>query len=188
MASLLLVIDFINDIVHPEGKISTTAHYVQENNVIENANTAIKHARLQHIQTAFVKVGFSKDYAECPKNSPIFSAAPRYSALQLGTWGTEFHEKLDVNENDFVIIKHRISALYNTDLETLLRANHVDTVYIAGVSTNMAITLTARELHDRDYNVIILEDACGAADKKTHDRTLKDLERIATITTASSLA
>lgn len=41
MESALIVIDFINDIVHPQGKIPSCADQVNQNKVIENANQAI---------------------------------------------------------------------------------------------------------------------------------------------------
>lgn len=134
-----------------------------------------------------MKVGFSDNYIECPKKSPVFSKAPENGVLKLGEWGTEFHDDMDVRPEDKIIIKHRISALYNTDLETVLRANGVETLYICGVSTNMAVELTAREAHDRDYQVVVISDACASMDEVGHQAALKVLGRIAKITTVAEL-
>ena len=92
---------------------------------------------------------------------------------------------MDVRANDRVIIKHRVSALYATPLITLLRGKQIDTVVLTGVSTNMAIEAAARELHDRDFNVIVLEDACGAASDEIHQASLLTLKRIASVSTVS---
>ncbi|BCD91022.1 hypothetical protein fh0823_11610 [Francisella halioticida] len=72
---------------------------------MENANKIIAWGRKNGIKIAHVKVGFSKDYHECPENSPIFGQAPQYKALQLGTWATEFHKNIDVQESSIVITK-----------------------------------------------------------------------------------
>lgn len=181
LSSVLLVIDFINDIVHSEGKISGSASYVKDHKVIEHANKAISSARDRKIPILFVKVGFSANYLECPKNSPLFGKARQYQALKLNTWGTEFHEKLNFQPQDIVIVKHRVSAFYATDLEVFLRANQIQKLYFCGVSTDMAIQTTAREAHDRDYQVNIIKDACGAMTQELHENTLKSLERIAVI-------
>lgn len=181
MKTTLLIIDFINDIVHPKGKRSATATYVADNDVMQFANEAIAIARKNVIPIIHVKVGFSPSYIECPLNSPLFGKSKKDKALQLGEWGTEFHETMDVQDSDTIIIKHRVSALYATPLETILKANQIDTVIVCGVSTNMAVDTITRELHDRDYKVIVVKDACGAATKEAHEATLKTLSRIATV-------
>lgn len=182
MKTALLVIDFINDIVHTDGKIAASAALVKEYQVIEHANDMIALARKNNILTTFVKVGFHSGYLECPAHSPIFGKAKEFKALQLNTWGTEFHEKLDFKKDNQVVIKHRVSAFYSTSLETLLRANKIENIILTGVSTDLAIQTTAREAHDRDYRVQIIADACGAASKEVHENTLKLLQRIADVT------
>ncbi|ALA24715.1 hypothetical protein [Piscirickettsia salmonis] len=41
----VLVIDFINDIVHPDGKIAKAASYIQQNNTLEKVNQVIHSLR-----------------------------------------------------------------------------------------------------------------------------------------------
>ena len=184
--TLVLTLDFINDIVHPEGKIAHSAKRIADNHTVENANSVIKKARERKIPIAHVKVGFDANYQTCPPHSPLFSAAPKFNALQLNTWGTEFHEKLDVNENDYIIIKNRVSAFYCTKLETLLRAKGIKNIVLMGVATNMAVETTAREAHDRDYNVIIIQDACETTDQQSQEASLAVLQRLANVTDTHS--
>jgi nicotinamidase-related amidase len=183
----LLVIDFINDIVDPNGKIAASASYIAEHQVIEKANEAMAFARNNNIPVILVKVGFTAGYLECPEHSPVFGKAKQYKALQLGTWGTEFHEKLKIEPQDLIIIKHRISAFYATALEAILRANQIDTLLLSGVSTHMAIASTAREAHDRDYQVVIIGDACGTANQALQDTTLEILGKVSKIIKTSEL-
>ncbi|ASQ45628.1 cysteine hydrolase family protein [Legionella clemsonensis] len=181
MNTALIVIDFINDIVHSDGKIAAAAAFVEKNNTIQNTNKLIEMARRKQLLLLFVKVGFSKDYRECPTNSPVFGKAKESQALQLDTWGTEFHKELAVVPQDIVIIKHRVSAFYGTSLDIFLRINRINTLLLSGVATNMTITSTAREAHDRDYNVVIVEEACAAATDKIHKNSLELLSRVAKI-------
>ncbi len=183
MNNLLLCIDFINDIVHPKGKIASAASYVAEHHVIEHANEAIAAARAKNIPIIQVKIGFSKNYAEAPKHSPLFKKAIELGALQLDEWGCEFHEILDVKPDDTLIIKRRISALHATLLESILQKKDISRVVVCGVSTNMAVETVVRELHDRDYQVTVLEDACGASSVEVHQASLTSLSRIAQICT-----
>ncbi len=183
----LIVMDFINDIAHLNGKFTATAEFVDKYNTIEHANQVIHFAREYDIPVVLVRVGFSAGYPECPENSPLFGRAREFQALQLNTWGTEFHEKLVRQPTDLVITKHRVSAFYATALEAFLKANHIETLIITGVSTDMAVQTTAREAHDRDYKVIIIADACGAGSLETHESTLKELQRVATVITTKQL-
>lgn len=175
----LLIIDYINDIAHAEGKISGSAAFIKEHNVIENVNRIITFSRQNKIPAVFIKVGFNRNYLECPENSPIFSNAKKQKALLLNTWGTEFYETLDRQPDDLIIIKHRVSAFYATPLEAFLHANHIQNLLIAGVSTDMAVQTTAREAHDHDYKVFVVADACAAASEEVHEMTLKLMQRIA---------
>jgi nicotinamidase-related amidase len=181
MKPALLVIDFINDIAHPKGKIARSADRIQKNQIIEHANQAIKFAREQKWLIIFIKVGFSTNYAECPKTSPLFGKAPENKALLLGAWGTEFVENLDCRAGDLILVKTRVSSFYGTSLEPILRANAITHLVISGTATNMTVEHTARDAHDRDYSVIILEDACEGATHEAHQAALESMSRIAKI-------
>ena len=175
----LIIIDYINDIAHPKGKIAKSAPRIKENKIIEKLNKVIEHAREQELLIIFVKVGFNKSYVECPRHSPVFSTAPKYKALELDSWGTEFLDNLNVKNSDCVVIKKRINAFYGTDLEAILKAQNIKHIFLAGTSTNMAIESTARDAHDRDYQVTIISDCCEAFTKEIHEASLINLERIA---------
>lgn len=180
MKTALLVLDLINDIIHPNGKIAAAADLVNQYQVIDHANRVIAVARENNLPIVFVKVGFHAGYPECSETSPVFNRAKELGALQLNTWGTEFHEAVNITRDDVVITKHRISAFYATALEAILRANQIEDLLILGVSTDMAVQTTAREAHDRDYKVTIVSDACCASSLETHENTLKLLQKIAT--------
>ena len=174
----LIVLDFINDIVHAEGKFASGTSFAQE---IAQANQAIAHCRAKNWPVIFVKVGFNEGYHECPAHSPIFGGAKKSGALALAGWGTEFHTDLDFRPEDIVVIKHRISPFYATSLEALLRVKSIDTVVLCGVSTAWAVEASARDAHDRDYHVVVLSDACSAHDRELHNNALTVLRSIAQV-------
>ena len=67
----LLVIDFENEIVHPEGKTAACADYVAKNKVIQKENNVIEYAKQHGILVVFVKVGFAKSYNELSREFTI---------------------------------------------------------------------------------------------------------------------
>lgn len=181
----LLVIDFINDISHREGKIARSAERIEKNQVIERSNEAIAHARKKNDLLIFVKVGFHNGYPDCPKASPLFGEAAKHGALLLDSWGTEFHEKLKFQKSDLVVVKHRVNAFYSTPLEAVLRAQNIRRVILTGTATNMAVEHTARDAHDRDYAVVVLKDACESASEEAHMAALESMGRFSRVVSTS---
>ena len=187
MKTALIAIDFINDIVDESGKAATAAKQVKARNVLKYVNEALDYARNQGWLVILVKVGFSPSYQEQPKQSPMFGKANEYDVLKLGERGTEFQESLQVEPSDLVITKPRISAFYGTPLEAALRANKIERVVLCGVSSAWAVQSTARDAHDRDYEVVVLEDASAASEAEEHSTSMKLLSKIAKIVSVDQL-
>jgi len=182
--TLFLVMDMMNDLVAEDGfNAATYGVQVKERNVLANTAQAIAAARKAGVRIGYVRVGFSPDYREAPPASPIFSGARNNGIFKLGTWGTEVHAALAPAEGDFDIVKHRVSPFYATALEAILRAHAVERIVMCGVSTNGVVHSGAREAHDRDYEVVILEDCCAGVTADEHMHALACLGRYATIAT-----
>ena len=64
-----------------------------------------------------------------------------------GTPESEVHDEIAPLPDEKVILKHRYSAFYNTDLETVLRCLRVEDLVIAGIMTNMCCESTARDAY-----------------------------------------
>ncbi len=185
---ILLVMDMMNDLVHPDGPNAKT--YVArgiERNMYANTVRAIASARAADVKVGYVRVGFSPDYRECPPASPIFSKARENGLFKLGTWGTEVYGEFAPQPGDFDIVKHRVSPFYGTSLEPVLRANGIGRLVLCGVSTNGVVQAATREGHDRDYACTILEDCCCGATDEEHDFALAGLRRYAEVTTAEAV-
>jgi len=81
------------------------------------------------------------------------------SRLIEGTREAEEHPDVHRCEADVVIQKTRHSAFIRTDLEDLLLARAIDTVVLAGFSTNACVGLTTIDAYERDFKIILAEDA-----------------------------
>lgn len=185
----LLCIDFINEMLHPDGKIAQhgNAAFAQNTDLVSHAKRLLQHARNHAWHVIHIRVGFDSTYSECPANSPIFSPAKKAGILQNNTWSTNFIAGLVPQNNELVINKPRVSAFYETSLEIILRHHNINKIVIAGCATDLAVQSTARDAHDRDFEVIIIEDCCAAKDQNTHNNTIALLKRVASITTVDAL-
>lgn len=187
MKTLYLVMDLINDLVHQDGANGTgLAAEVQRRQVLTHSKIAIAKARAEGIPVGYVIVGWSEDYREWPANSPMFGAAREHQLLKLDTWSTQIHEAVEPRKEDYIIIKHRVSPFYGTNLEPILRAQNISRLVMSGVSTNYVMQSAVREAHDRGYEVVILEDACSALSEEEHQWAIKGLSRMAEVTTSDT--
>ncbi len=180
----LVVIDFINEMVSPSGKIAAGRGYpdfLAEHHVIPALNSAIKEHRAAGSLIVFVGVAFEPSWVDQPKQSKIFGKAHEFGVLQDGTWSTEIFDEVDVPEGAVRLRKTRVSAFYGTPLESMLRNAGVKRVSLAGVATDLAVEAAAREAHDRDFEVRVLARACGAASDAEHEKSLATMAKFAEV-------
>ncbi|QLL16101.1 isochorismatase family cysteine hydrolase [Pseudomonas chlororaphis] len=187
MNTAFIGLDYIIDIMHPDGKIARSAAHAAQRDIIRKANRALAIAESNGWLKLLVKVGFAPNYLDQPKSSPMFGRAAQFGALKLGERGTDFHPELKVTADDLVIVKPRVSAFYATPLEAVLRANKIERLIVAGVSSSWAVQATVRDAHDRDYQVLIAEDACAAGDESEHQDSMKLMSAIARIITVDDM-
>ncbi|MCW1427520.1 cysteine hydrolase family protein [Novosphingobium sp. JCM 18896] len=180
--TIFLVMDMMNDLVAEDGfNAQTYGIQVKQRKVLENTAKAIAAARAAGALIGYVRVGFSADYREAPAASPIFSGARKNGIFQLGTKGTEVHPALAPAPQDFDVVKHRVSPFYGTSLEPILRAQGVERIVMCGVSTNGVVHSGAREAHDRDYEVVVLEDCCAGVTPDEHMHAIACMGRYGAI-------
>lgn len=88
--------------------------------------------------------------------------------------------------NERIVRKTRYSAFWDTDLDEHLRAIAVDTVVLAGVTTECCVADTARDAFNLDYHVIVAADACAAYEPDLHAGALKVMDLNTAIVTDAS--
>ena len=190
MSSIYLALDMENDLVHVDGPNGKAAYGEQARarRIVQNTRRALDKARTAGLLVGFVRVGFSPDYRECPANSPIFSNARKNGIFKLDGWGTQVHPDLGQQPTDFDIVKHRVSPFHGTNLEVILHTHAVRRIYCSGISTNAVVQAAVREGHDRDYEMVLLEDCCCALSAEEHDSSIKSLQRFCQVTTSNDVA
>jgi len=106
-----------------------------------------------------------------------------------GSPESEIHPDLRPMPGEKVVFKHRYSAFYNTDLETVLRCLKAEDIIIAGVMTNLCCESTARDAYYRDYRVFFPADGTGSVSEEMHVASLLNLAfGFAWVTMAEAIA
>ncbi len=92
-----------------------------------------------------------------------------------GSPESEIHQEIAPQQGEKVILKHRYSAFYNTDLETILRCLKIEDLVVTGIMTNMCCESTARDAYYRDYRVFFPADTTGSINEEMHLASLLNL-------------
>ncbi len=92
-----------------------------------------------------------------------------------GSPESEVHPSIAPLPDEKVILKHRYSAFYNTDLETVLRCLKIEDLVISGIMTNLCCESTARGAYYRDYRLFFLADGTGSVSEELHVASLLNL-------------
>jgi len=181
----LIVIDVQNDFCHSQGGFSkrkADLSHVQK--VVPQINSFIENCRQFNLPIIFIRTIHS-DWTNSPSwLGRMEGIAEKIPVFLPNTWGSEFFE-VKPSHNDYIMIKHRYSAFIGTDLNLILRSKGIETILLSGVATNICVETTARDGFCLDYNVILVEDCCGAYILEEHASTLNNISKYFGIVTDS---
>ena len=140
--------------------------YKAEDVVARSAKLADKF-RAVNAPVVLVRVGWAKDFGDAPKQVVDNSHG---GPLPENWW--DWPTALGKQDSDIEVIKHQWGAFYGTDLELQLRRRGIDTIVLCGISTNIGVESTARNAWELGFNLIVVEDACSAADAEQHQGSM----------------
>ena len=80
-----------------------------------------------------------------------------------------------------IFSKTHFSAFARTGLADQLHAQGVDTLVLAGLTTECCVQSSAWDAFERDFHLFIAEDACAAYEEALHRHALKALQLSAAI-------
>ena len=105
---------------------------------------------------------------------PVTDAPAQAARQQPSDWA-DLVPELMPRGGDVIITKRQWGAFYGTELDLQLRRRGVETILLAGISTNVGVESTAREAYERGYQQVFIEDAMSARDAEVHRHTVETL-------------
>jgi ureidoacrylate peracid hydrolase len=185
----LLVVDVQNDFCHNQGVFSKykSAALDHVEQAVSNLSALIENCRESNLPIIFIRTTHS-DWTNSPSwLKRMEGAGEKMRICAPDGWGSNFYN-VAPKEGDCIVTKHRYSAFIGTDLDLILGSKGIKNILVTGVATNVCVESTARDGYHRDYNVILIEDCCGAYDNTEHAATLNNISKFfGTVTTAETL-
>jgi len=81
-------------------------------------------------------------------------------------------------KGEIILQKTTAGALSSTNLHTKLQERGINSVVVCGVNTDICVWQTARELADRGYEVVVVEDGCATTSPEAHRVTLETFSMV----------
>lgn len=151
---------------------------IKENVNLEGSSMLDAEARkilptLLNLTRAFRRRGCHVIYACDSFMEDDFIFQSRMSPHSLrGSGGDQPLDELEPKPIDMILPKRRFSAFYKTDLDQTLRTWGVNTVAVAGITTNFCVLMTALDAVQNDIRAIIVTDASACHKQSVHDNVL----------------
>jgi len=174
----VLVIDIQVDFASPEGALGAHVDMGVVQPAVAAAGRLVEVARAAGVPVVFVGLFTSPE-----TDSPSWRERMRRrggdpdndSALcREGEVGSDFYGPRPL-PGERVVKKTRYSGFGGTDLDARLKAMGVDTLVVAGVTTECCVDSTVRDAFSLDYHVFVAVDACAAYEPDLHAASLKTM-------------
>lgn len=151
--------------------------------VIKAAETILQASRKHNMMVAYAAANHRADNATSAHTIrdtdnrlnplPVDQKPEFKPVVSGGTWEAAVIDELAPLESDYMIPKYRWSAFFQTYLDLALRSRGIDTIILAGGSTDVGVASTAYAARDLDYNLVIAPDACSSQETDNHDQFMK---------------
>lgn len=172
----LLVVDVQNDFCHPDGGLGRRGNDMSRLGALLDPIVEL----ITEAKRAGVLIVLFRIVSAANEGSDAWAAlshGEEHPLVAEGSWGAEYLGGLPVELADLEIVKHRHSGFVGSGLDEELRARRIRSVVLAGGVTNVCVEGTAREAADRDYYVVVLDDATAAVREDLHEMTLTNVRR-----------
>ncbi len=170
-STALIVIDMQRDFLEPGGFGATLGNDVgQLRPAIAGCIQTLELARSAGLLVIHTREGHRPDLSDAPRakvergvpSLRIGDQGPMGRILIRGEPGHDIADDLAPAHGEPVLDKPGKGAFFQTDLDLMLRNRRIDTLLVAGVTTEVCVHTTIREANDRGYRCIALADACGS--------------------------
>lgn len=168
----LIVVDMQNDFCHPDGWLGSIGVDVSgPRAAIGPCLTVIETSRQAGVPVVWLNWGNRVDLANLPANvTHVYDpdgtgggigdrAGKSEAVLTRDSWGAAVVDELAIDPTDISVDKYRMSGFFDTELDSVLRVQGIDTLLFAGVNADQCVYATLTDAACLGYNVVLVEGA-----------------------------
>jgi len=181
----LLIIDMQRDFCDPDGYLASSGYDIADTRSIVPAVASVyERVRSWGGLVVFTREGHRPDLSDLPPlkawrsrrgGGEIGTPGPMGRLLVRGEHGWDIIDELKPQSGDVVVDKPGYSAFYATDLERILSTRGIRNLILTGVTTDVCVHSTLRDAVDRNYECLVIEDACAASVPENHNAALRTI-------------
>jgi nicotinamidase-related amidase len=166
----LILFDSLNGYLHP--KDAKKRKFLAERNILPNMVQLLMGARKAGLTTFYPSGAHAADGSDTVARltdtdmnlNPLSGKArPIAPGIHKNSKEAEVAPELKPAKGDVMVPKHRWNSFYQTDLALHLKVRDIDTIVIAGGSTDVGIAATVFAARDMDLGVVVVSDCCYSA-------------------------
>jgi nicotinamidase-related amidase len=194
----LVLFDALNGYLHPESPAKQ--EFLAKRNILANLERLLKGARRAGLTTFYPAGAHAPDGSDSvdrltdtdmdlnPGGDADKPIRPHFHA---GSSEAQIAREVAPAKGDVLVPKQRWSSFFQTNLDLQLKARGIDTIVIAGGSTDVGIASTVFAARDLDYGIVVVRDACYSSRGGNHDffmeRVFPRMARVMSVDEAVSL-
>jgi nicotinamidase-related amidase len=104
-----------------------------------------------------------------------------------GSREREIPEAVKPGKNDIILDKSTASIFIGTNFENMMRNRGITTLIFSGIATEFGIGSSARDASNRGFYPVVVSDCVSSMDKDAHERSLRNLDKIAVVKTSADI-
>ncbi|WP_395400160.1 isochorismatase family cysteine hydrolase [Pseudoduganella sp. UC29_106] len=171
----IVLVDVLNDFLAEEGKLhGMIAPMVEQTQLVSKLQHLLQGARAAGVKVFYSPHGVDEhSFDDVRHVHPRFQFGLEKQVFWKGSWGADFYEPLKPQEGDVIISQHRMfDSFIGTDLEQQLRANGIEHVVLAGLTSHTCVEGTGRHALEAGFHVTFLSDGVAEFTEAAHRAAL----------------
>jgi nicotinamidase-related amidase len=173
-ATALVLVDVINHFEFPDGD-----RLLRQASSIAAPLARLKNrARSAEIPTIYVNDNFGQWRSN--------ASELLHYCLRPESVGRTFVNQVQPHPEDYLVLKPKNSAFYQTPLEILLEFLGASSIILCGLATNSCVLATAHDANMRDLRLFIPSDCSASRSLKEHRNAIQHVQAMANANIAPS--
>ncbi len=193
----LILFDALHGYLHPSSP--EKQRFLAQHNILPNMQRLLAGARGAGIITFYPSGSHAPDGSDVVERltdtdmdlRPMGAGKPIVPHIRKDSKDAEVAAELAPAAGDVFVAKNRWSSFFETNLELQLRVRGLDTILIAGGSTDVGVAATVFAARDMDLGIVVVSDACysmrGDNNEFFMERVFPRMGRVMTVDEAVKL-